>query len=82
MADTSLPLFEGALASYGTSQRDFLYWLKFYHYRVYTADDKDRPPERIVEYDVLLDIWLEKQEFKRKNPPKNDASDSQYVWGE
>jgi hypothetical protein len=56
-------IFRGNILDWTVSQRLFAYWCGFYD-NIY--ESYERPPERIIDDDELLNIWLEKQGEKTK----------------
>lgn len=76
MLDSHIPLYEGSLMEYCVNQKAVLYWCKFYNSNVFAVDDKERPPDRIIEYDILLDDWLERKLNQRKiKKPAREAQE-------
>jgi hypothetical protein len=59
----SASLFDSTIGSWSPAQKLFVYWCSFYD-NVY--ESIERPPDRVVEDDELLEIWLDKQSEKSK----------------
>jgi hypothetical protein len=51
-------------------------WLRYYYHRVYSLDEDERPPEDMVNYDLLLDEWLEARDLQRKQKMKKSGQDN------
>lgn len=66
MLDTHIPIFSGTLIEYDNNQQMFLYWLKFYNHHVFSLDAGERPLDHIIDYDILLDEYLDRKEFREK----------------
>ena len=56
-------LFSDELKNWSPAQKYFVYWCSFYD-RVY--ESMERPPDRVIKNDELLEMWLKKQEDKLK----------------
>ena len=67
MSDTHIPMFPGVLTSLCINQLSLLFWLKFYNQNVFSLDETERPADYIIDYDILLDEWIERKEFKDKS---------------
>jgi len=79
MLDTHIPIFNNSSSEMCVNQRSFLYWVKFYYHNLYSLEDKKKPPENIVDYDILFDDWLGKREYAEKQKGKK-ATDMQEVY--
>lgn len=66
MLDTHIPMFSGTLIDYDINQRMFLYWLRFYNQNVFSLPLSDRPSDVVVDYDILLDEYIDHKEFQDK----------------
>lgn len=66
MSDTGVPMFSGTLIDYSDEQLNFIYWIKFYNYHVYSVEESERPAEYIIEYDCLFDEYLDRKQYKEK----------------
>lgn len=66
MIDTHIPLFEGVLTNLDENQKNLIYWCKFYNQVVYSQPEKERPSDFVIDYDILLDDWLEQKRFKEE----------------
>jgi len=64
MADANIPMFKGALVDLDDNQRNLISWCKFYNGHIFSLSEKDRPTDFIIDYDILLDDWLEQKRFK------------------
>lgn len=81
MLDAHIPFFEGVLIELNQNQLNLLYWCKFYFHNVYSLDIDDRPTEFVIDYDVLMDDWLKRKEFREKNKGrmKSATDHDQYI---
>ena len=64
MLDTHIPIFEGTLFEMEINKINLLYWCKFYYQNVFSMSELDRPDDFTIDYDILLDTWLENKRFK------------------
>jgi len=55
---TGSPLFDGSIANWDINKLHLVYWSAFYD-GVY--EHPERPPQRIIENDELLDAWVHEQ---------------------
>jgi len=67
MLDSHTPIFEGALSQLDTNQKTLLYWCKFYYANVFSLSENERPHEFVIDYDILLDDYLERKRFAEEN---------------
>lgn len=51
-------------------------WLRYYYHRVYSLSEDDRPPDDMVEYDLLLDEWLDNKDTQEKIEMKRKGKES------
>lgn len=81
MIDAHIPMFSGSLTALDEDQLNLMYWCKFYHNNVFSHLELERPDEFTIDYDILLDEWLEKKEFREKSKIDNRQSsdDMQHV---
>lgn len=63
MVETHIPMFEGALITMTELQKNLLYWCKFYNQYVFSQEKTNRPDDFTVDYDILMDDWVEKKHF-------------------
>lgn len=73
MLDTHIPMFPGYLTELDSNQLSLIFWLKFYNQHVFSLDSLERPADYIVDYDILLDEYIEQKEFREKS--KNTGRD-------
>jgi len=83
MLDTHIPIFEGALMELTHSKRDIIYWSKFYYEYVSSKATTERPDDFTVDYDILMDEWVDRKHFIEKagtaNKPLSSADNMNYV---
>lgn len=60
-------MFEGSLIELDSNQKSLIYWCKFYNQHVFSLDETERPSDTLVEYDILLDTYLEDKAFREKS---------------
>jgi hypothetical protein len=77
MIDSHIPMFDSVLYDMNENQKQVLYWCKFYYHNIYSLSDKERPDDFTVNYDILLDEWLNRKEFLQDSNVKSaDNMDS------
>jgi hypothetical protein len=59
-------MFSGGVGEWSLNQISLVNWLRFYYHRVYSNLEEERPPDDLVEYDILLDDWLEAKDSAEK----------------
>ena len=83
MLDTHIPLFPGCLFEMTTDRKSILYWCKFYNQEVFSLNESDRPDEFTIDYDILMDDWLEQKRFKEgvqtRGVQRKSAMDMEHV---
>lgn len=60
---TGIPIFTGPVSDWNILQVEFISWCAFYH-SIYT--DYERPDNKTIEDDQLLDEWLRKRNNERR----------------
>lgn len=64
------PMFQDSLRSWTPNEIDLAQWCLFY-YNLSSREEKERPPDRIwdklLEWDIMLDEWLEQERWKKEN---------------
>jgi hypothetical protein len=53
-----IPWFKGTVSELNPLQKRLIYWCSFYDN---VGQASDRPPDRVIENDNMLDRWLEKK---------------------
>lgn len=66
MSDANIPMFKEPLIDLDNNQCNLIFWCKFYNHNVFTLTELDRPSDFIVDYDILLDDWLEQKRFREE----------------
>jgi len=81
MLDSHIPMFPGSLTEMDEDQLDLMYWCKFYYQNVFSHPDLERPDEFTIDYDILLDEWLDKKDFRERSKidNRNSSTDMQHV---
>lgn len=83
MMDTHTPMFNGSLTDLDVNKMDLLFWLSYYNRNFFSKSENERPTYFILNYDILFDDWLERQEYKNKlksaNPDRKFAEDMNEV---
>jgi hypothetical protein len=77
--DLHVPMFKRTLSEWDDNQKNLVHWLKFYNSYVFSVDPEDRPAERIIKYNALLDDWVEKKEYREKQERKKNSRGSSNV---
>lgn len=73
--DTGTPLFSGVVAEWNPSQVALSYWFAFYD-SVY--EHPERPTQKIIENDDLLNKWVEDQAKKVEEQAKKNTVNSSH----
>lgn len=74
MIDCHIPLYKGALVEMSNDQQLLIYWCRFYNQYVFSVEEKNRPSNFTVDYDVLMDNWVERKHFKEEIKAKTGKS--------
>lgn len=73
--DISIPFFNGNISDWDINKTYFTQWCLFYRGIFLRTEDR-KPPEKLEEYDILLDEWLEKEgQFKDQKHNIGDNSE-------
>ncbi len=78
--DMHVPIFDKAAIEYGTNEKNFIYWIKFYNHNVYSLDEEERPAKHIIKYNPLMDEFVERKVFKEKQKDKERKHGSKEVY--
>jgi len=83
MIDAHIPIFKEPSMYMNINQKNLISWMRYYYNVVFSLDEKDRPSDFIIDYDILLDDWLERKRFKEtvKTPDRkiSSAEDMNYI---
>ena len=66
-------MFTGGLNEWNLNQLLLVNWLRFYYNRVYSLSDDEAVPEDLIQYDLLLDDWLENKDAQEKSKRRKDS---------
>jgi len=77
--DLHIPMFNGMLSEWDDNQKNLLHWLKFYNTYIFSVDLEDRPADRVIKYNALMDNWVEKKEYREKQERKKNSNRSSNV---
>ena len=81
MLDSHTSIFPGSLTELTENQLNLVYWCKFYNQNVFSLPSTERPDEFTIDYDILLDDYLERKEFRENSKIDNrqSSSDMQHI---
>ena len=71
MIDAGMPIFPGTLSELSPNQLNLLYWMRFYNQNIFSVEEIERPSEEIINYDCLLDEWLDQKKYKEGLKSRN-----------
>lgn len=72
---TGSPLFDGPVMDWNINQVALVFWSNFYD-SIY--EHPERPTQKIIDNDDLLDKWVEDQAKKMEDRAKKNSSSSTY----
>lgn len=70
--DLHSPMFEEPIIQWDENKKNFMYWLRFYNTHVFSLDEAERPAPHIVQYNALMDDYIEKKLFREKEDQRRD----------
>jgi hypothetical protein len=58
---TGTPFFKGTITEWNPAQVEFTKWCEFYYH---IAQDTERPDEKTIQDDFVLDSWIAKRQYE------------------
>lgn len=71
-----IPMFDGSVAQWNVDKISLMNWMRFYYHRILTLSEEESPPDRLEEYDLLLDDWLDNKDAQEKADRKKQSKQS------
>lgn len=71
-SDGGASIFDEPICAWSIDQIQFMNWAKYYNVHYYSLPEDERPNDKIFKYSALLDQFVEKKAFKKKEKERKN----------